>query len=322
MSSEIQLPLFLSQTEKLQVVNQYQSDAAVTLFHGDRLELLQQIREKGDKATLIVTSPPYNIGKEYEDTSDFDTYLEQQTETIAACVEILADNGSICWQVGHYIEGSGTEKEAFPLDLVLYPIFKSFNLKLKNRIVWTFGHGLHENLRFSGRHETILWFARSEKYIFNLDDVRVPQKYPGKRAFRGKNKGQLSGNPNGKNPSDVWDMPNVKSNHVEKTDHPCQFPLGLVERVILALTNPGDLVVDPYLGSGTTAAAAVMRGRRVAGADTENRYLETAAIRVEQAFYGNIPYRDVNKPVYQPDPNTTLASLPDEWMQKEKEHKD
>ena len=289
--------------------------ASVTIFHGDRLDLIQQIRESGDQATLIVTSPPYNIGKEYEENIDFETYIEQQRETIAACVEILAENGSICWQVGHYIEDSGIEKEAFPLDLILYPVFKSFGLKLKNRIVWTFGHGLHENSRFSGRHETILWFVRSDDYIFNLDAVRVPQKYPGKRAFRGKNKGQLSGNPDGKHPADVWDMPNVKSNHIEKTDHPCQFPIGLIERLILALTNPDDLVLDPYLGSGTTAAAATMHGRRVAGADIEIDYLKIATRRVRQAFSGNLPYRDLNKPVYEPDPNSSVASVPQEWLE-------
>lgn len=292
----------------------YTPTADAVLFSGDRLELLKQIKESGDKARLIVTSPPYNVGKAYEKASSLEDYLQAQRETIAACLDILADNGSICWQVGHYIEGKSIEKEAFPLDLVLYPIFKSFNLILKNRIVWTFGHGLHEKMRFSGRHETILWFVRSENYIFNLDPIRIPQKYPGKRAFRGANKGKLSGNPEGKNPGDVWDIPNVKSNHVEKTEHPCQFPVGLVERLILALTNEGDLVVDPYVGAGTTIAASVMRSRRAAGADTEESYLHIARQRVQAAFEGNLPYRDMNKPVYAPDPRTAIASLPMEWQ--------
>jgi adenine-specific DNA-methyltransferase len=224
----------------------------------------------------------------------------------------------MCWQVGHYIEGSGAAKEAFPLDLVLYPVFKSFGLTLKNRIVWTFGHGLHEQFRFSGRHETILWFVKSDRYPFNLDAVRIPQKYPGKRAFRGANKGKPSGNPDGKNPSDVWDIPNVKSNHIEKTEHPCQFPIGLAERLVLALTNEGDLVVDPYIGVGSTAAAAILRGRHTAGADTELRYLEIARQRIEQAFDGTIPHRDMNKPVHEPDPNTAVASLPEEWLDSDR----
>lgn len=313
-----QLSLFNSKTDTnipLNISTSYSSDADVTLYNGDRLDLLNQIAQTGDRAQLIVTSPPYNIGKEYETKKNFDLYIEEQTETIRQCFDVLDERGSICWQVGHYIEGSSHEKEVFPLDLVLYPIFKSFGLKLKNRIVWTFGHGLHEKVRFSGRHETILWFVKSDDYVFNLDPVRVPQKYPGKRSFRGKNKGELSGNPLGKNPSDVWDMPNVKSNHVEKTGHPCQYPIGLVERLILALTDERGLVVDPYLGAGTTAATSVLRNRRIAGSDIDSSYLDIARERCIQAYRGVLPYRQMNKSIYQPDENNKLASTPDEWKQ-------
>jgi len=315
MSTGKQMSLFDNGTSsEKKIRDRYSSDADAIIYHGDRLKLIEDISNCGDKPTLIITSPPYNIGKEYEDGDDFETYLEQQRRTIEACADVLADNGSICWQVGHYIEGSGSNKEVFPLDLVLYPIFKSYGLKLKNRVVWTFGHGLHEKHRFSGRHETILWFVKSDDYIFNLDPIRVPQKYPGKRSFRGQNKGKPSGNPKGKNPSDIWDMPNVKANHIEKTDHPCQFPLGLVERCVLSMTNPGDLVLDPYLGSGTTIAAALKCDRRGAGSDTEAQYLEIAYGRAQQAISGMLPYREMNKPVYKPDPNTSVASVPDEWI--------
>ncbi len=310
-----QLPLFQnSNREPLIVSERYSSDAHASLFHGDRLQLIEQIAATGDKAKLIVTSPPYNISKAYEIAVDLESYVSSQRETVQACSEILADDGSICWQVGHYIEGSGINKEVFPLDLVLYPIFKDYGLKLKNRIVWTFGHGLHEKTRFSGRHETILWFVKSDNFTFNLDPVRIPQRYPGKRAFRGPNKGKPSGHPGGKNPSDVWDMPNVKSKHVEKTEHPCQFLLGLVERLILALTHEGDLVVDPYLGVGTSAAATIMRGRRAAGADTDRHYLELATQRVRQAYAGTLPYREMSKSVHQPDANTSVATIPIEWQ--------
>lgn len=296
------------------ISDRYATDAAVTLYHGDRLDLLRQVKDAGSQAELIVTSPPYNVGKEYEQVLPLEHYIEEQRKTIEAALDVLSSTGSICWQVGHYIEGSKTSKEAFPLDLVLYPIFKSFGLKLRNRIVWTFGHGLHENHRFSGRHETILWFTRDrEDYTFNLDPVRVPQKYPGKRAFRGDKKGQVTGNPLGKNPGDVWDMPNVKSNHIEKTDHPCQFPVGLVERLVLALTNPGDLVIDPYAGVGTTAVACVLHNRKSAGADTEAYYLQTARERVIRAAKGQLKYRPMNDPVYVPDPNTAVARVPEEW---------
>jgi len=309
-----QLPMFAADLPPNAVSDHYVPESRATLFHGDRLLLINEIERAGDKAELIVTSPPYNVGKEYEQRSPLEEYLELQRETIAACMRILSDTGSICWQVGHYIEGDGKDKEAFPLDLVLYPIFKEFGLRLKNRIIWTFGHGLHENFRLTGRHETILWFTRqANNYTFNLDPIRIPQKYPGKRAFRGEKKGQLSGNPLGKNPSDVWDMPNVKSNHIEKVDHPCQFPVGLIERLVLGLTNPDDLVLDPYAGVCTTVVAAVLHGRRAAGSDVVAKYLETGRVRVEMAFAGTLKTRDMNQPVYEPNPGNKLAQVPDEW---------
>ena len=299
--------------------NTYSSSTDITLYHGDRLDLLRNIQRSGDKAELIITSPPYNLGKEYEEKiverSSLNHYLAEQRKTIVACLDVLSDSGSICWQVGNYIEGSTRSKEVFPLDIVLYPIFKELGLRLRNRIVWHFGHGLHEEHRFSGRHETILWFTReTTSYTFNLDPIRIPQKYPGKRAYRGPNKGKPTGNPKGKNPSDVWDIPNVKSNHVEKTSHPCQFPVALVERLVLSMTNVGDLVIDPYIGVGTVAVAAVKNRRRCAGSDIEMKYLEIAQNRVEKAVSGTLRVRNMNKEVYQPNPQGKLAKIPPEWL--------
>jgi len=305
----------LAINESVAISDQFDPTAQATLYCGDCLDLLEQIAVVGSQAELIVTSPPYNLGKEYEIRRGLEAYIEDQRKTIEACLDVLSPSGSICWQVGHYIEGSGREKEAFPLDLVLYPVFKSCGLRLRNRIVWTFGHGLHEKHRFTGRHETILWFTRATAdYTFNLDPVRIPQKYPGKRAFRGPNKGKPSGNPLGKNPSDIWDMPNVKANHIEKTGHPCQFPIGLVQRLVLALTNEGDLVVDPYMGVGTTAAAALLCGRRAAGADTESRYIEIARERTLAAAEGSLRYRPMNKPVYTPTGSERVSQRPSEWQ--------
>src|SRR5574341_1921044 len=317
MTGSAQLSLFSPNGDrgKLVIDEMFHRDAKVTLYHGDRLDLLDQIAVSGMQAQLIVTSPPYNIGKEYEEETSLDEYVEGQRQTIEACLKVLSRTGSICWQVGHYIKGGGRKKEAFPLDLVLYPIFKNYGLKLKNRIVWHFGHGLHEQSRFSGRHETILWFTRdTPDYTFNLDSVRVPQKYPGKRASGGLKKGLPSGNPLGKNPTDVWDIPNVKSNHVEKTEHVCQFPIALATRLILALTNEGDLVVDPYMGVGSTAVTAYLNGRRSAGADIRADYLKIARKRLEMAQAGTLRIRPLNKPIYEPDLNTAVARVPEEWQ--------
>jgi adenine-specific DNA-methyltransferase len=251
---------------------------------------------KNESMHLIVTSPPYNLGKSYEKKTTNEVYIEQQTATIAEAFRLLHPKGSICWQVGNYVE----DGEVYPLDILLYPKFKDLGMQLRNRIMWTFGHGLHCQNRFSGRYETILWFTKTDDYTFNLDPVRIPSKYPEKKYFKGPKRGQFSGNPLGKNPSDVWEIPNVKANHVEKTVHPCQFPVGLVERLILALTKPGDTVLDPYLGVGSTALAALKNGRHAYGCDNVCDYITTAEQRIAELRAGSLRTRPMNKPIYQP----------------------
>lgn len=260
----------------------------------DNLKFMRKLSDSSMQ--LIVTSPPYNIGKEYERRRPMDTYVEEQAACIAEAVRLLKPEGSICWQVGNHMDGG----EVFPLDIVLYGIFKNHGLKLRNRIVWTFGHGLHCQKRFSGRHETILWFTKSDNYTFNLDPMRVPSKYPEKKHFKGPKRGELSGNPLGKNPTDVWEIPNVKANHVEKLDHPCQFPVGLVERLVLGLTKVGDSVLDPYIGVGSSAIAALKHHRHAYGCDLDKGYVDIAEERVQSLRDGTLRTRPMNKAVYDP----------------------
>lgn len=245
---------------------------------------------------LIVTSPPYNIGKRYERRSPLDAYIQSQAQVISECVRLLDPRGSLCWQVGNHVDGG----EIFPLDIWLYPIFHEHGLKLRNRIVWHFEHGLHCTRRFSGRYETILWFTKSDDYHFELDPVRVPSKYPGKKHFKGPKAGQLSGNPLGKNPSDLWTIPNVKHNHVEKTDHPCQFPVELVERLVLSMTRPGDNVFDPYMGVGSSVVAALKNERTGYGCDIAKDYVDMAWERVHLLRAGLLKTRPMGKPIYDP----------------------
>lgn len=276
------------------IASKFRPEESIVVYPGDCMALLATISDNA--LQLIVTSPPYNIGKEYEKRLRLDQYLEQQARVIAECVRTLAPTGSICWQVGNYVD-KGT---IIPLDTVLYPIFASQGLKLRNRVIWHFEHGLHCSRRFSGRYETILWFTKSDHYVFHLDPVRVPQKYPGKKHFKGPRAGEYSCNPLGKNPGDVWAIPNVKSNHVEKTEHPCQFPVELVERLVLSLTDEDDWVLDPFLGSGTSIIAAVRHGRRGAGAETVAGYVELARQRIQQELDGVLRTRPMDKPVYDP----------------------
>lgn len=266
-------------------------------FAVETVDNLQFMRElPAGSMHLIVTSPPYNIGKAYETRVELEEYVDKQREVIAECMRVLHPNGSICWQVGNHVD----DGEVYPLDIILYPMFKQHGLKLRNRIVWHFGHGLHCSRRLSGRHETILWFTKGDDYTFNLDPIRVPSKYPEKKAYKGAKAGQLSGNPNGKNPSDVWDIPNVKSNHVEKTDHPCQFPVELVERLVLSLTSPGESLLDPYMGVGSALVAALKHGRNAYGCDVEQKYVDIALSRIAELEAGTLRTRPMGKPVYDP----------------------
>jgi len=300
---------------------EFRSDADAVLYHGDCLSGLHTI--PNNKIKLIVTSPPYNIGKAYENPKQLDAYLAALSPIIDEMVRVLSPSGSICWQVGNYVE----EGEIFPLDILYYPFFKQRGLKLRNRIVWHFDHGLHATKRFSGRYETMLWFTKTNSYTFNLDSVRVPSKYPGKTHFKGSKHGQPSGNPLGKNPSDIWkivvrdwetalwDIPNVKANHPEKTIHPCQFPIELVERCILALTNESDWVLDPFSGVGSALLAAIMNNRRAMGCEKEADYIQIAKDRIHDLNAGKLGYRPLGKPVFQPTGREKVSQIPKEWLQ-------
>jgi adenine-specific DNA-methyltransferase len=273
------------------------------VWNRDVSEVIRKLPEKG-LFDLVVTSPPYNIGKPYEERLKLEEYTSWHEVLIREIVRRMKANGSICWQVGNYIENG----QIFPLDYVFHPIFSKLGLKLRNRIVWRYGHGLHQTRRFSGRYEVVLWYTKTDDYAFNLDAVRVPPKYPGKRAYRGAKIGQLSGNPLGKNPEDVWEVvdsahdiwniPNVKAGHVEKTEHPCQFPVGLVERLILALTQKAQVVFDPFAGTGSTGVAALLHGRRFLGCELDSLYAELAHSRLIRTVNGLERFRSHAKPVF------------------------
>jgi DNA modification methylase len=306
---------------KRDIADSFSKTAEIVFAQGDSLSILAGCPD--DFASLIITSPPYNIGKEYETQVKLEHYLEQLQPILKELVRVLSPQGSLCWQVGNYVENS----EVFPLDVYFYPIFKKLGLQLRNRIVWTFEHGLHCSLRFSGRYETLLWFTKSADYVFNLDPVRIPSKYPGKTNFRpGPKYGLPSGNPLGKNPGDVWrlmekewesalwSIPNVKANHPEKTLHPCQFPIELVERCVLSMTHTGDWVLDPFSGVGSSMLAAVRHNRRAMGCERDAAYTAEARRRMDLLFSGELPYRPLGKPVYQPTGKEKVSQIPKQWL--------
>ena len=289
----------------------------------DALKFMKKLPDSSVK--LVITSPPYNIGKEYETRKSIDAYLDGLKPILEEIVRVLDEGGSLCWQTGNYID----KGEVYPLDIYFYPLFRELGLKLRNRIIWHFGHGLHCKNRFSGRYETILWFTKGDEYTFNLDAVRVPAKYPGKRYYKGANKGKLSGNKLGKNPEDVWEMtqerliddwdamiwdiPNVKSNHIEKVDHPCQFPVELVERCVLALTNEGDVVYDPFCGVGSTIIGALKNNRIGYGTELEKKYIKIGKERIKDLKDDKLKTRPIYQEIYKPKEGDKIASIPTEW---------
>jgi adenine-specific DNA-methyltransferase len=273
------------------------------IWNRDVLDVVRKLPEK-PLFDLVVTSPPYNIGKPYEKRIEIEEYTRWHETLITAIVRRVKTTGSICWQVGNYVE----DGSIFPLDYIFHPIFAKLGLKLRNRIVWQYGHGLHNTRRFSGRYEVVLWYTKSDEYTFDLDAVRIPPKYPGKRAFRGPKAGQLSGNPLGKNPEDVWqvvdsehdiwNIPNVKAGHVEKTEHPCQFPVGLIERLVLALTKTADTIFDPFAGTGSAGVAALLHKRRFLGCELDTDYAQLAYSRLIRTANGEERFRSHAKPIY------------------------
>ena len=251
------------------------SCSSVRLYNLDCLEGMRKLQ--AGIVNLTVTSPPYNIGKEYEKTLDLGAYLDWCQQWISEVYRLTAKEGALWLNLG-YVPKPGRAK-AVPLPYLLWDRIPFY---LIQEIVWNYGAGVSARRSFSPRNEKFLWYVKdSEHYAFNLDDVRDPDvKYPNQ-----KKNGKLKCNPLGKNPSDVWPFPKVTSGtdraSPERTEHPAQFPLGVIDRIIRACSNPADLVLDPFMGSGTTAVAALSLGRGVLGFELSPRYMEIAIGRLE-----------------------------------------
>jgi adenine-specific DNA-methyltransferase len=277
------------------------------LIHGDALKILPKLRSESVHLTL--TSPPYYVGKAYDTSTDINEFRHLHKNILPEVVRITKEGGSICWQVGYHVSKGCYN----PLDFIVHEIMSQFeNIYLRNRIIWEFSHGHHLTRRFSGRHEVILWYSKGKNYFFDLDSVRVPQKYPGKLRYKGAKRGEVSGNPLGKNPSDVWQFPNVKAAHVEKTQHPCQFPIALAQRIIRSLTQKGEVILDPFVGSGSTAVAATLEQRPFIAIEIDQEYVDLTKKRINQAIDGTLRHRDDSPPL-RPDPAWKVARAPEHF---------
>lgn len=271
------------------------------IINGDTNVTLNDFKDKS--IDLMVTSPGYFVGKDYERDNSFSDYIEYHTKTVKLLHKKLASNGSVFWNVAQ----TPLDNEIIPLGAVYYQIFKDAGFYLKNWIIWHFEGGINTKNRLSGRYENILWFVKDkDNYKFNLDDIRVPAKWQTDKRV----------NPKGKNPTDVWEfkskdlkpeevryfLEEIKKDNEraqarlndnflyidrvvnvsnEKTSHPCQFPEKLIERIIKSSSDKGDLVVDIFLGSGTTAKVSKELGRNFIGIDLDPNYCKISQKRVD-----------------------------------------
>lgn len=244
------------------------------IYCGDSLSLLKRVPL--DSIDLTVTSPPYNIGKAYEVPMQLEQYLDWLATWIEAVYQVTQPVGSLWLNLGYL--AIPNRAKAIPIP---YLIWERVPFYLIQEIVWHYGAGVAGRNFYSPRNEKFLWYVKDpQQYVFNLDAVRDPNvKYPNQ-----KKNGKIKVNPLGKNPSDVWHFPKVTSGanraSKERTPHPAQFPMAVIERIIKASSHADDLVFDPFLGSGTTAVVALSQGRQVLGFELRPDYCALAAERV------------------------------------------
>lgn len=252
----------------------FESDNCL-IYQGDCLELFRCLPE--ETIDLTITSPPYNIGKEYEDTLPLEAYLSWCEEWLNEIYRMTTCNGSLWLNLGYL--SIPNRAKAIP---IAYLLWNRVPFYLIQEIVWHYSAGVAGRKFFSPRNEKFLWYVKDEStYTFNLDAVRDPDvKYPNQ-----KKNGKLKVNQLGKNPGDVWSFPKVTSGKnrasKERTAHPAQFPLAVIERIIKASSNPEEIILDPFMGSGSTAVAALSSQRQVIGFEIRADYCEIAAARIE-----------------------------------------
>lgn len=237
----------------------------IELTCGDAVELLKEMPDCS--VDLIVADPPYNLGKDYGNNHDlkgFDEYIEFSKNWLSEAARVLKPTGTIYVFMGvRFIS-------------YLYDILdRDLKLFFNSWIVWHYTQGLGKTKGFSPRHDDVLMFSKSKKPIFNLDNVRVPQKY-----YRARN------NMRGANPGDVWTFSHVHYSNPNRQNHPTQKPEGIIERMILASTNKGDVVLDPFSGSGTTMRVCQQTGRKGIGLELNPEYLEMTNQRLSEDFTG------------------------------------
>ncbi len=231
-------------------------------------DCLQELKKIGDNSVnLIVADPPYNVGKDYgnkSDKQDFDDYIAFTKKWLNECYRVLKKDGTIYIFIG------------FRFISYLYQILeKDLEMNFVNWISWHYTQGIGKTKGFSPRHDDILMFSKSTNYKFNLDEIRIPQKF-----YRKVN------NMRGANPGDVWDISHIHYCQKGRQPHPTQKPEALIERMVLASSSEGDLVLDPFSGSGTTLRVCQQLNRHAIGIELNEEYVEQTKERLASPFEG------------------------------------
>jgi adenine-specific DNA-methyltransferase len=265
--------------EKLRVYlgEPFYADSGFILYKGDLTRFLGDLSKSDLKVDLTITSPPYNIGKEYEKPMSVSEYIDWCSGWMNQIYEVTEPNGAFWLNVG-YLEVPN-EGLCVPIP---YLLWNKSHFYLLQEVIWKYGAGVSTKYRLSPRNEKWLFYVNNpQEYTFNLDDIRDPNvKYPNQ-----KKNGKYRCNPLGKNPSDVWDFPKVttgeKRSSKERTNHPAQFPLAIVERVVKASSNINNLILDPFAGSCSTGIASIGLGRIFLGFEIRDDYCNIAVERFQ-----------------------------------------
>lgn len=255
----------------------YYSNNSVLIYNMDCIVGLEKLKQSGIKIDSTITSPPYNIGKEYEKVMPVDSFTNWLVNISNDIFDITKPNGNYLLNIG-YLEVP-EKGRAVPITYLLWDKIKFY---LNQEIIWNYGAGVAAKHYLSPRNEKILWYLKDKaNFTFNLDDIRDKDvKYPNQ-----KKNGKLRCNTLGKNPSDVWQIAKVTSgadrSSDERTNHPAQFPVDLITRMVRGFTNKGDIVLDPFMGSGTTAEVCMDNNRFTLGFEIREDYCQTIANRLE-----------------------------------------
>ena len=227
----------------------------------DAAELLRSVRDAS--VQLVVCDPPYNLDMASWDR--FNIYSNWASSWLDEVPRVLKDTGSVAIFGGFQFQN---ERGGDLLDIISY-LRKNGRLRLINVIVWHYRNGMSAHRFFANRHEEIVWFAKSARYTFNLDEVRVPYDEETKKQYLRDPRLKPETIEKGKNPTNVWEIPRLNGNSAERVGHPTQKPVEVVRRLVKALSCPGDVVMDFFAGSGSTTRVCVEEGRHSIGSDAD-----------------------------------------------------